>query len=311
MTTLSDLVQKTQRRVLSSMREETNTLAANMAAGDTSFGLTSGQNLGSIAQNSLVQIDYELLYVTNASSSSSINVIRGFYDSTATAHKAGALVTVNPRFPAVDIIAAINEDIADLSSPTNGLFQPREVTLSYNPVIVGYDLTDTLTGVSVNDADLIDLLEVRSHDYGPFQQWPVIEMSRVKLQRQADTAVFPSGLALEIYGSKNLFPGRPIRVQYAAPYTPPLVNASDDVQAVTGLQASAHDLPPLGATLRIMEFREIPRSFTEAQPQPRRAQEVPVGSSLTAMKGIMATRGDRIMGERARLRQMYQRNQWR
>lgn len=303
MTTLGNLVTKVQRRVLSSMREETDHLGANVSANATTLTLAAGEMLGSIAPGSIIQVDYELFLVGDSPTTTNIPVTPAWLGSNTSSHSAGAVITVNPRFPAVDIIAAINESIDDLSSPANGLFQAAEVTLTYNPVIVGYDLTDTNTNISVQSANLIDLLEVRVHDYGPFQQWPLIPLSHVKIQRNADTTVFPSGLALELYQSG--YPGRPIRVQYKAPYTTPLVNASDDVQAVTGLHPQAHDLPPLGATLRLMEYREIPRSFTEAQPQPRRAAEVPVGASLTAMKGVMQEWTDRVAAERARLNNMF------
>ena len=303
MTTLGDMVTKVQRRVLSSMREETDELGASISSTATSISLSAGQTLGSISSGGIIQIDYELMLVNGTPSASNIPVVRGYSGSTAASHSAGAVITVNPRFPAVDIIAAINEDLDDLSAPTNGLFQAKEVTLTYNPVIVGYDFTDTTTNTAVTSANLIDLIEVRVHDYGPFQKWPAIPLSRCKVQRQADTSVFPSGMALEFSGFG--YPGQPIRVQYMAPFITPLVNATDDVLSVTGLHVQAHDIPPLGATLRLMEYREIPRSFTEAQPQARKAQEVPVGSSLTAMKGVMQQRMDRIAAERSRLHRMY------
>jgi len=303
MTTLNDLLQETRRRALSDMREEINLLAANMGSGDTTFSLASGQQLNSIQPGALVEIDQELILILGVAGTSVTSCVRGWYDSTATTHSANAVITVNPRFPQVDVIKAINEDIDDLSAPTNGLFQAKECTLSYNPVIVGYDMTDVNTNIAVPSANLIDLIEVRIHDYGPFQRWPLIPLSKVKIQRQADTTVFPSGIALQFYAGG--YPGRPIRVQYKSPYTTPLVNTTDDVQAVTGLHTQAHDIPVLGATYRLMQFRELKRSFTEAQPEARRAEEVPVGSSLTSMKGIMAHRKDRIDAERTRLKQMY------
>jgi hypothetical protein len=304
MTTLADLVTETQRRVLSSMREETDHLGSNVSAGTTTLSLASGESTGSIAANAILQIDYELFLVGDNPTASNIPVTPGYLGSTQASHTAGTPIVVNPRFPAVDIIKAVNETIDSLSSPSNGMFQPAEITLTYNPVVVGYDFTDANTNIAVASTDLIDLIEIRSHDYGPFQVWPQIPLSLVQIQRQADTTVFPSGMALEIKGGPR-FPGRPIRVQYKKRYTTPLVNASDDVLSVTGLQTTAHDIPVLGATARLMEFREIPRSFMEAQPQPRRAQEVPVGSSLTAMKGVMQRLQFRIDEERARLDRQY------
>ena len=300
MTTLGDLVQTIQRRVLSDLREELNELGTGINSTTNTISLATGQSLGSIANTgTTLQIDYELMYVISAPSAGAIQVIRGFSDSVAASHSANAIVNVNPRFPAVDIIRAINEDIDDLSAPTNGLYQMLELTVTFIPVQQGYDLTG-LTNEAV-----LDLWEVRAHEYGPTNKYPVIPPNMYKLQRNADTSVFPSGMALVL--DQGGYPGRPLRIQYKSPYSTPLVNATDDVATVTGLHPQAHDIPILGAPARLMQFRELKRSFSEAQGEPRRAQEVPVGASLTASKGLLQYRDMRISGERERLNQMYAR----
>jgi hypothetical protein len=307
-TTLGDLVLETQRRALSSMREELNQLGTSVSAGATTLSLAAGQTLGSIQAGAVIQVDYELFLVQGTPSASSIAVVPGYLDSTTAAHTAGSIITVNPRFPAVDVIKAINETIDDLSSPMNGLYQVKEVTLTYSPVVVGYDFTDSGTGTPVTSWNMLEVLEVRVHDYGPAQAWDVIPPTLYKVQRNADTSVFPSGMALELYGGG--YPGRPIRVQYKAPYTTPLAATTDDVATVAGLHPQAHDIPTLGAAYRLMAWREFKRSFTEAQGEPRRAQEVPVGASLTAVKLVAQQLQNRIDAERVRLDSMYRR-QWR
>lgn len=301
-TTLNDLTTQLYQRALSSMREEVDQLGANTVAGTTSLTLAAGQSLGSIAPGAILQVDWELFYVTAAPSPSSISVIPGYFDTTQAGHSAGAIITVNPRFPYQDMVNAINEDIDSLSSPANGLFQIQEVTLSVNPVLTGYDMTDINTNTPVTADNLIDVLSIRVHDFGPAQRWPRLKYRSFSLDRQADTTVFPSGFAIFLYDELTpAYPGQPIRVLYKAPYTTPLVNPTDNVQTVTGLHSQAHDIPVLGAACRLMEFREFKRSFTEDQPQPRTATEVPVGSSLEAMKSVQAHRQSRIQEERARL----------
>ncbi len=301
MTTLNDMVVSIQRRALSDLREEYSQLGAAITdTTTTSITLASGQSLGSIVPGAVIQIDYECLFVTMAVAPvGPVTVIRGWFDSTAATHSNNAIINVNPRFPAVDIIQAINEDIDDLSGPTNGLFQMKEVTLTFIPVVQGYDMT------GLSDANVMEVWEVRGHEYGPANKYPLLSPRMWKLQRNADTSVFPSGIALTV--DEALYPGRPIRVQYKSPYATPLVNATDDVLAVTGLHTQAHDIPVLGSPARLMQFRELKRSFSEAQGEPRRAQEVPVGSSLTASKGIVALRQQRIEAERSRLEKRYPR----
>ena len=299
MTLLVDMVTELQQRVLSSMREETNQLGVSIPENASSISLGPGRQLGSIQANSLLQIDWELFFVLGAQSASSIAVIPGYYGSTSTGHAAGALINVNPRFPAVDIVRAINQDISDLSAPTNGLYQPKELTLIYNPVMVGYDMTDALTGVAATDEQFIDFLAISCQEFGPERRWPMIPRSKVRLERNANKVVFPSGLSVKIYYSA--YPGQQIRISYKARFDGPLVNPTDDVEGVTGLHKDAHDIPPLGAMCRLMEVREFKRTFTEDQPQPRTATEVPVGASLTAMRQVLAHRQERIDAERIAL----------
>lgn len=298
MTTLSDLVIRTRRRVLSDLREETDTLGADILAGDTVMAIGAGQSVGSIRSGAILEIGYELVLVmNNPTGASGIEVQRGYLDTVPTAHSAGDLVSVNPRFPNADIATAVNEDIDDLSSPINGLFQVKEVTVTYNPVLVGYDLA----GADPND--VMEVIEVRAFEYGPAQRWPIIPLSSVKLQRETDRAVSPSGISLKLYQAG--FPGRPIRILYKAPYTTPLINPDDNVELLTGLHTQAHDIPQLGAAIRLMSFRELKRSFSESQGEPRRASEIPVGSSLTAMKGLQQLRAERISAEATRLDRIY------
>ena len=301
MTTLNDLVISVQRRALSDLREENSYLGAAISdTTSTSFSLASGQTLGSIQPGAVVQIDWECMFVMSVTPPTGpINVVRGWFDSTPATHATNAIVNVNPRFPAVDIIKAINEDIDDLSAPTNGLFQMLELTTTFIPVQQGYDM------VGVTAANVLEVWEVRAHEYGPANKYPIIPPGDWKLQRNADTAVFPSGLALTL--DRGGFAGRPLRIQYKAPFTTPLVNKTDDVLSVTGLHTQAHDIPVLGAPARLMQFRELKRSFSEAQGEPRRAQEVPVGASLTASKGLLLMREQRIAAERSRLHSMYPR----
>ena len=305
--TLGNIVNEVQQLVLSSMREETDQLGTAVAANATTLTLATGDTLQSIEPGAILQIDYELFYVTSAPNTTDISVVPGFFGSTSTTHATNALITVNPRFPAVEIIRAINEELDDLCSPTNGLFQPAEITLSYNPAIQGYDLTDVNTNTAVVPSNFIDLLEVRVQEYGPSQKWPIIPLSKIGWQRQADTTSFPSGMSLTM--DQAGYPGRPIRVQYKAAYNSALANATDNVLTVAGMHYQAQDIPALGAPYRLMNYRELKRSFTEAQFEPRRAQEVPVGSSLTALKGLMVLRAQRIDAERQRLNVMY-RQRW-
>jgi hypothetical protein len=295
-TTLDQLVNETEARALSGFRQEQTLLGADVTATATTVTLLSGVPMQSVETGAYVQVDYELMAVLSRNTATTVTVKRGVLNSTAVAHSAGAALIANPRFPAVDIVKAINEDLDDLTGPSNGLYQMKVVSFTYNPAITGYDL-------GLTSEEVLEVRECRAWDYGSQQAWPLIPTTQWKVERQAAYDVFPSGVSIKVYN--NAYPGRPIRVQYKAPYTTPLVWPDDDVAEVTGLHSQAHDIPVLGAALRLMMFRELKRTFTEAQGEPRRAAEVPVGSSLTAVRGIQMLRADRIANERERLNKMY------
>ena len=171
---LADLVTQLNQRVLSSMREETNQLGGERAAPTPSCcPWPRAATVGSIQANSVLQVDWECFFVTSAAGPPTSTSSPATSARCRPAHSANALITVNPRFPAVDIVRAINQDIDDLSTPTNGLFQALEVTLIYNPVLVGYDMTDAVTGrYACSPSQFMDLLAVRGQDLGPERAGP-------------------------------------------------------------------------------------------------------------------------------------------
>ena len=139
MTTLDFLVNEVTSRALSGMREEESELVTGIDDVTETISLPPGLPRKSMEPGASIQVDYELMRIVSILDPVTLSVERAILNSVATAHAAGATITVNPRFPAVDIVRAINEDIDDLSAPTNGLFDMKTTILIYNPAIIGYD----------------------------------------------------------------------------------------------------------------------------------------------------------------------------
>lgn len=296
--TVQDLINETRGLLLSDLREETNVLSGAITNSQTT--ITTKYALGSVRPSAIIQIDLELLFVLDATpGGTTVTVSRGWLGTTAATHADQAIVTINPRFPDAFLVKMFNEELDSLSSPEKGLFQvPTPITPTYVPVIVGYDMT----GIT-DPSTVIDLYEVRAKDYGPFKQWPLIPPSKFALQRNADTTVFPSGLALELYEAG--YPGNPIRVKFKQTFSSTLAAYTDVVTTVSGIHSQAVDILVYGAALRMMGFREAKRSFTETQTDPRRAEEVPVGASLTALRELRTQYTMRVQEESVRLSRMY------
>lgn len=293
MTTLANLIQESKRYLLPTTQEAINTLSGSHNASTTT--ITFSQDITNhLSSGSYIAVDLEVMYVWSVTTSSkTATVQRGMQGSIAATHADAALVTFNPRFPDFSIAQAINADLDDLSSPTNGLYQvPATITLTYQPQINGYNLT----GIS----DFLNILSVRYDIPGPWKTWP--ELRHYKIIRNMATADFASGTAIVM--EDQAYPGRSVRVTYSAPFTH-FTALTDDITTVAGLPASCADIPPLGAAARLAAVRETQRNQFESQSDPRRATEVPPNAQLAGATALQRLRMSRIKAEAARLNNNY------
>lgn len=295
MATVQDAIAEAQSYLLTGFREEKNQLQTSVPSGATTLSFT--YPLGSIAQGTRLAVDTEIFYVmaTAAGNPVTATVLPGMDGSTTAAHNANAIVTVNPKFSDWDCFRAFNREIADLSSPGNGLYQIKTIEATYNPAVFGYDL---------NVSNLIDVWDIRFQVPGPYKTWPRIR--RWQLVQNSDTTDFPSGNMIRL--DEAAFPGRPIRVWAMCGFTP-AVATTDDLQAAVGLPATANDIPALGTAIRLQSGREVKRNFTEVMGEPRRAEEVPPGANLGASRELLRIYQERIQAESIRLDATYPRYQ--
>ena len=288
MTTTAVVIDRTLRQLLSGTVEARNKLTTTLTSSGTSVvvdypleGLRSGQ---------VCEIDSELMYIWATDvATKTLTVQRGFNNTTAAAHTAGAVITIKPRFPRAQILEAVNDELSDLSSPMHGLFQVKTLNIDYN----GSDAMIDLTNVT----SIIDLLTVSvrymTDDY------PIAR--KIRLIRDLPTDDFPSGFALRF--DQAVFPGR-LRVVYKAAYTASSTEATD-INSGCGVQETVTDIVALGAQIRLMSPREVKRNFTESQGDTRRAEEVSMGAVANSITSLIRLRRDRIQAEAARLARAY------
>lgn len=288
MTTLADTVAETRRRFFTSYRPQVNLLSANVGTSDTDVSVQDA--VGSIQSGSNICVGLEVMRVRKVTGQQA-TVLRGWDGSTAVAHSANDLVFVNPQVSDFDIAREIVNDLADLSTPDNGLFKVTSTEFTYNPVRMGYDIPVP---------NIIDVLEVRYKDTGPANTWPTLVKWRY--DESQNLTDFPSGNSLVLYEAG--YPGQIVHVTVSVPFTNP-VALTDDMQTTVGLPATCNDLPALGACVRLAAGREIQRNFNEAQGQPRRSDEVPAGANLGAYRDIAQLRAQRIIAEANRLKASY------
>lgn len=287
MTTAGNLVDRTAQNLLAGVVEERNKIASSLDASTTSVPIE--YSLGSLREQTVFQVDSELMYIWEVNTASkTLTVERGFGGTTAATHADGAIVVVSPKFPRWQILQALNDELADLSSPMNGLFQMKTVDISYN----GSDRQIDLTGIT----SMIDVYDVRwrylSDDY------PVVR--RYRLMRDMPTSDFASGYVLSL---DEPVMSSTIRVIYKDKYTPFATEASTLDSA--GASTELADLLVLGAQIRLLASREVKRNFIESQGDTRRADEVPAGAMNASVTNLLRLRRDRIQAEAARLNRQY------
>lgn len=284
MSTAGALLDRVQRQLLSGTVEERNKLSAGIDADDTSVVAT--YDLAGLRAGTVFEIDSELFYVWEAvSGTKTLTVERGYAGTTAAAHDAGAIISLNPRFPKAQMFEALNQDIDDLSSPVNGLFRIVTADIAYN----GSDRQIDLTGAT-NVLDLVDVrLRYLADDY------PVLR--GVRLQRNLPTTDFPSGFALVF--DEGTIAGS-LRVRYKAPFVRAAA-LSSNIQSVCLVPESMEDILEMGVMIRMLQTREVKRNFIESQGDTRRSDEVPAGAIRDSFTNILRLRRDRIIAEKAKL----------
>lgn len=289
MTTLSDLVERTRRHLYSGeVRDERNRLS--LALDSSAASLSLSYSAAGIQRGTSLAIELEELYVWDISGTT-VTVSRGDGGSTAASHVIDSTIFVNPKFSAFAIMGAINDELNALTAA--GLFAVGTVDFTYQAGTDAYNLT----GVT----DLIDIIDVTYDANDSTSRWPGIPRSGYSLRRGMQTGEFASGLALTINGWAES--GRDINVVYKKPYTA-FTTLAQNVESYAGVHATAHDILPLGAAIRLTVGAEVARNFLD-QGDTRRADEVPAQSRGSQMRALAALRRDRISEERARLYAKY------
>lgn len=287
-----DVAIETENLLVRSDQEEVNRLASAIDADDVALDLDLEPS--GLAAGAKLSIDWEYLRLWVGSGRSWTDVERGIEGSTAAVHADGAHVTVNPRFPRHRILAAINAELDDLSSPVNGLYKVASLDVTAASGTHGYDLDDDFYS---EDA----ILDVSWEPTGSTKGRRYLKRGEFTIGTGLDTGDFASGNAIFFRGISD---GYAVRVRYSTPFTH-ITTATADVAATSGLPATALDILPLGAAIRLLNPLEPARNYIGSQGDTRRAQEVPPGAIDRGVRPLREMRHERIKAEATRLRQRY------
>lgn len=316
MTTAKDLIERSYLRLTSGISQTFVQFGAIVNAstqGAMETVTLSGVQLSGVMSGSRISSGLEIMLITTWSpTTNTAQVIRGYNGSQAVAHALNDVAYLDPEFTYFDILQALNDDMRDLSSPANGLFRVGNVNITYVPSYMGYDLG----GIS---SDFLEVLRVVYQEASPVHKLPTI--AEWEVNRTLSDTYFPSGQGLVVY--QEGFPGQQMMIQYSGAFLP-LVNLTDGVEltptandpnppyngwgsttVTPNLPTTMTDIPVLGALIRLTQPREIQRNDMGAQPEPRKALDVPFGSVAGSVNSLVAQRQMRIKAESARLRKQY------
>lgn len=291
--TLAQIIQDTRTTRLTTSRPQAlNKLSANIT--DSETPLVTTYALKGITADSKISIGLEDMHVWSVTEGTkSVEVERAQYGSTAAAHTAADIIHVNPLYSDNQILRAINQVIGDLSG--EGLFQIASKELTADTSVSAYDLAPT---------NMLEVYDVwtQSTSSGT-KHWERLPTNGWEVQRDAETDVFASGIALFV--RSPIYNGQQLRVTYKQELSGTLAAVDDVVETVTGLESEALDLLSIGAALHLLAGKEVDRSETNSQRSSRRSQEVPSGAWSGATRNLERLYDRRLKTERQRLRDRY------
>ena len=278
MTSTSELVSICRTDILmSGGRDERNRLTSAPTVASETVSLQFAHN---IVANDKLSIGFEDMAVWGTSGQT-ISVERGYDNSTPAAHAIGDAVLINAKFSPFQVLRSMQAEVQSLTSEP-GLFVPSYTTFT----ATGGTWTYELDGI---DPDQVLKVEVESlSDDGEWFPWAAYSVTRSSTGTQI---VLHEGWEGDV------------RVTYKADYTT-LTSSTADVAATTGVGDPT--LIAVGAALRLTRGRPIRRSFTEAQGDSRRANEVPGFVTEQSDRNLERWYEDLKRAERRRLLQRHQ-----
>jgi hypothetical protein len=293
MSTVSKLIDETKGLLQSFSldEEQATTLTADITS-PTAQGFTIGQIRGVAtgASPGILEIGSELLFADSVGQDGSVTVPpwgRGYLNTTATTHTAGARVVSQPSFPRAKVLDALNSVLERIFPD---LFAIRQVELTVTLPVITYALP----------ADAQSVLTAKWQVPDGRQYWQTVKHWRVS--PGGGTIFGDQGVTVDI--GDYMTPGRPLQIIYAAK-PGQLVAETDDFTTVTGLTASIEDVVTLGAASLLTVSQELSRLQMSSVEQQNRAQLVAPSAALTSSRFLEQRYQQRLLEERKALQRLY------
>lgn len=302
-TTVENTIERIRRQLNSTVRLEINTLGATLTT--TTNPVTLSYDLAnSIRAGAVLSVGRELMRVISINASSKeVTVIRGWQDSDAEAHSIGDEVLINPRFTRADIYDAI---IQEIDSWEPDIFKVTDEV---------YTIEIEAQGVEVSSANsnAIGVIEVRRNfTEDDSVVWPEYPFMLHRGRSASLTPTEGSGMFIRFtHNTGYAKAAGTVVARLAIPFdSSDITSEATDLVTDVGCNGGLIELIELGVKSRLITDDETGRSARNAQDEPRRNQEVPVGAALQTGQTTLQRYERRRNQEVFRLRQKYQFKAW-
>ena len=283
MTRMVDLIADTRRMTYGSMADQLNFLAAEALVGAAELEFV--MDVASITPGMVLSSGLNVYYVIGVDANTKkVTVHPAYGNSRNDALPVGSPVMIRPRVTDWLLFNYLNDVIKALSSTTYGLYREGSWEDPNNS-----NVWSTYT-IPVDAQDMTNLTRVQVKYFYSTDVWVDVPPNLVEWQ--------PERGLVRIKGA--IPSGMPIRFDYRAPFKA-AASLTDDVVVDCGLRESMLDIPPLGATVRLLRTTESRRSQTHNQSDPRRADEVQSSANTGAATDLNREFRQRVNDEYARL----------
>lgn len=233
------------------------------------------------APGTRVEIDSELMLVTEVDTVNKVATVERGWLSTAAAHAQGAPIFLNSRITASDVLELFNDCLEDLFGLD--LYRVAAVEMDYDPSAIGYELP----------AEAVEILRVDALKDSMAGYWePIYDWLEVDNTNLSD---FSTGRAVMM---RVALPPGGFRVIYSMPFNR-ISSSDDDLEVDVGLRPYMFDLLFYFAMNRLMVDLERGRSQVESAQNHQRAQDSPPFLALRTGEWYQARYLDRVRTARA------------
>ena len=298
--TLGQMTDDVARKARGTTRDVTNILAANLLVQSVNYidTVTLTNAIDGLTSQALIVIDDETMKVLAVNETAqTVQVLRGYDDTTPAAHSTGTLVAVDPPWTRSTIQEFLRDELRSWGPQ---IYQVASVDLPIVQFQRGYDLS-AITGtiirvlkVTIPAPPYSGLLGTTYYQPSGAGQANMETDVSFDFDPNANTALFPSGKSLTL-----LNPSLPdvignIHVVYATPFDVDTSwTDSTDMIANVGLDSRDLDVPVIGALARLIRFMATRRAMTQVAGQNADAQVVTMPAILQAVASFEQTLASR------------------